>query len=166
MPNEIHVVFHNGSNCDYHFIIKELANEFEGQFECLGENKEKYKTFSVPIEKEVTKIDRDGNESVVTISYKVKFIDSARFMASSLSNLIDDLAEGILKIKCKDCDCFLEYESVKDNLIKYKCLSCNKNYSNKIYEEIKKRFKNTFRKDINKFILLLRSQETLATIII
>ena len=39
------------------------------------------------------------------------------------------------KIKCKDCDCFLEYESVKDNLIKCKCLSCNKDYSNKIDEE-------------------------------
>ena len=40
MPNEIPVVFHNSSTYDYHFIIKELANEFEGQFECLGENKE------------------------------------------------------------------------------------------------------------------------------
>ena len=50
-PNEIPVVFHNGLNYDYLFIIKELANEFEGQFECLGENTEKYKTFSVPIEK-------------------------------------------------------------------------------------------------------------------
>ena len=51
MLNEITVVFHNGSNSDYHFVIKELANEFEGQIECLGESKEKYKTFSVPIEK-------------------------------------------------------------------------------------------------------------------
>ena len=39
VPNEILVVFHNGSNYDYHFIIKELANEFEGQFKCLGEKK-------------------------------------------------------------------------------------------------------------------------------
>ena len=39
VPNEILVVSHNGSNYDYHFIIKELANEFEGQFECLGEKK-------------------------------------------------------------------------------------------------------------------------------
>ena len=54
MPNEIPVVFYNGSNSDYHFIIKELAKLFEGQFECLGENTEKYKTFSVPIEKDVT----------------------------------------------------------------------------------------------------------------
>ena len=80
-------------------------------------------------------------------------------MASSLSNLINNLAEGIHKIECKDCDCFLEYESIKDNLIKYKCLSCNKNYSSKLDEELKIRFKNTFRfsnNDINKFILLLR----------
>ena len=89
VPNENPVVFHNGSNYDYHFIIKELANEFEGQFECHVENTENYKTFSVPIEKEVTKIDKDENESVVTISYKIKFIDSARFMATSLSNLVD-----------------------------------------------------------------------------
>ena len=52
---------------------------------------------------------------------------NARFMASSLSNLVDNLAEEIPKIKYINCDCFLEYESVKDNLIKYKCLSCNRN---------------------------------------
>ena len=69
MPNEIPVVFHNSSNYDYNFIIKELANEFEGQFECLGENTENHNIFSVPIEKEVINIDKDGNESVITISY-------------------------------------------------------------------------------------------------
>ena len=80
-------------------------------------------------------------------------------MASSSSNLADNLTERSHKIKCKDCDCFLEYESVRDKLIKYKCLSCNKDYSNKIDEEFKKRFKSTFKfsnNDINKFILLLR----------
>ena len=44
-------------------------------------------------------------------------------------------------------------------MIEYKCLSCNKDYSNKIDEELKKRFKNTFKfsnNDINTFILLLR----------
>ena len=55
---EFPVVFHNGSKHDYHFIIKELANEIEGQFECLGENKEKCKTFSVPVKKETPKIDK------------------------------------------------------------------------------------------------------------
>ena len=51
VPNEIPVVFHNGSNYDNHFIIKELANEFEGQFVCLGKNTENYKNFSVSIKK-------------------------------------------------------------------------------------------------------------------
>ena len=56
MANEIPVVFHNGSNYDYHFIVEELANEFEEQFEYLGENTEKKKIFSVPVQKEVNKI--------------------------------------------------------------------------------------------------------------
>ena len=82
-------------------------------------------------------------------------------MANSLSNLSDNLIEGTHKIKCKDCHCFLEYESVKDNLIKYKYLSCNENYTNKIDEELKKRFKNTFKfcnnnNSSNKFVLVLR----------
>ena len=33
IPKEIPVVFHNGSTYDYHFIIKELVKEFEGNFE-------------------------------------------------------------------------------------------------------------------------------------
>ena len=44
-------------------------------------------------------------------------------------------------------------------MIKYKCNSRNKKFSNKIDKELKKRFKNTFKfsnNDINKFILLLR----------
>ena len=44
--------FHNGSTYDYHFIIKELAEDFKGEFTCLGENTEKYISFSVPIKKE------------------------------------------------------------------------------------------------------------------
>ena len=50
----------------------------------------------------------------------------ARFMVSPLLNLVDNVAEGIRKIKCKNCDCFPKHESVKDNLIKYKCLFCKK----------------------------------------
>ena len=68
VPIEIPVVCHNGPNCDYHFIIKELVNEFEGQFEYLGKNTEKYKKFSVPIEKEIRKADKDYNEDIINIS--------------------------------------------------------------------------------------------------
>ena len=49
-PKEFFEIFHNNS-AYYQFIIKELAEEFEGQFECLGENTEKYITFPVPIKK-------------------------------------------------------------------------------------------------------------------
>ena len=97
-PKEIPVVFHNGSTYDYHFIIKNLAEEFEGGFECLSENTEKYITFSVPIKKEITK-----NGKIVKISYKIKFIDSYRFMSTSLSKPIDNLSEGLHNGKCKDC---------------------------------------------------------------
>ena len=88
-------MFHNGSTYDYHFIIKELAEEFEGEFEWLGENTEKYITFSVPIKKEITKKYNIGNDKTTKITYKVKFIDSFRFMSSSLSNLFDNLSEGL-----------------------------------------------------------------------
>ena len=89
--NEVPVFPHNDSNNYYHLTIKELAKEFAGQLECLGENTGKYK-------KQVIKIDKDGNERIVTISYKIKLIDSARFMETLLSNLVDNLTEGIHKI--------------------------------------------------------------------
>ena len=88
IPKEIPVVFHNGSTYDYHFIIKELVKEFDGNFEYLGENTEKYITFSVPIKKKIENKD-------IEITYKIKFIDSYRF--------IDNLSEGIHNNKCADC---------------------------------------------------------------
>ena len=102
--------------------------------------------------KRSNKIDKDGNGSVKTISYEIKFTVSARSMVNSFSNLVDNLAEEIHKIKCQDCDCLLEYESVKDDLIKCKCLPCIKVIQNKTFKSIFK-FSNN---DINKFILLLR----------
>ena len=84
IPKEIPVVFHNGSTNDYHFIIKQLARKFKGNFECLRENTEKYITFSVPIKKE--------HDNGKTITYKLKFNDSYRFMQDSLSNLVDNLS--------------------------------------------------------------------------
>ena len=59
MANEILLVFHNGSNYDYYFIIEELAKEVEKQFGYPGEKTEKHNTFSIPIEKEVRNIYKD-----------------------------------------------------------------------------------------------------------
>ena len=40
MLKEIPAVFHNVSKYEYYFIIKELAKDFKGQFDYLGENAE------------------------------------------------------------------------------------------------------------------------------
>ena len=68
MPKKVTVVFHNGWTYHYHFIIKQLPEEFEGQFECL--NKEKYIAFSVPVKKEVP----NGKEEEEDDSKKKKMI--------------------------------------------------------------------------------------------
>ena len=160
------IVFHNQSKYDYHFVIKELPEEFEGQFGCLGENTEKKKcckdTKRVPIEKEIPTIDTNGKEITRTISCRLQFIDSERFMASSLSCLGDNIAEGIRKLKCKyrntdkmikceicgikhkDGDCFLEYTNFRDDLVEYKCLCCGKNYQKQFDENFEKRFLTNF----------------------
>ena len=107
VPKEIPVVFHNSSTYDYHFVIKELVKEFNGNFECLGENTEKYITFSVPLKKKIKNKD-------IEITYKIKFIDSYRFMSSSLSKLADNLSEGIHNNKCVDCNSCLDYIKIKN----------------------------------------------------
>ena len=89
IPKEIPAVFHNGSTYDYHFIIKELVKEFEGNFECSGENTEKYITFSAAIKKKI-------ENKNIEITYKIKFIDSYRFMSMPLSKLIDNLSDVII----------------------------------------------------------------------
>ena len=101
VPKRIPIVFQNGSNYDYHLIKKELAEEFKKQFTCLGENTEKYIIFPVPIGKNVTRINKNGEEVTKNIPYILHFIDSARFMASLLSNPLNNLSEGIHRIKCE-----------------------------------------------------------------
>ena len=98
----------------------------------------------------------DKNEG--GIIYILQFIDSGRVMASSLSNLVNNLSERIRRIKCtfrhdakkcetcvikyEYCDCFLEYINFKDYLIEYKCLCYNKNCKHKFDEKLKERFFN------------------------
>ena len=89
-----------GSKYDYHFIIKELAKAFKKQLNYSEENTDKYLTFSVLIEG-VARINKNGEEIAKTTSYRLHFIDRLKFMASSLSHLVVNLAEGIRKIKFK-----------------------------------------------------------------
>ena len=90
---EIPIAFHNGSNHDYNFTIKKLAEEPEEKSNHFVENTEKYIIFLIPIENEVTRIDKYREGITKTISYRSQFIDYARFKASPLSNLTDNLSE-------------------------------------------------------------------------
>ena len=127
--------------------------EFDGNFECLGENTEKYITFSVPPKKKIKNKD-------IEITYKIKFIDSYRFMSSSLSKLVDNLSEGIHNNKCVDCNSCLDYIKIKNKKkLLLKCFNCNVYYRKKFNKDLIKKLKNTYRfcnNDINKFVSLLR----------
>ena len=154
ISKEIPVVFHNGSTYDYHFIIKNLAEEFEGEFQCLGENTEKYITFLVTIKKKNTKKDK-----TIKISYKIKFIDSYRFMSTLLSKFIDNLSEGLHNDKCKDCMSYLDYMTTQDEQLIFRCFSCKKNYEKNFNKYLIQSFANIYEfcnGNLNKFILLLR----------
>ena len=52
--------------------------------ECLGENTEKYITFSVTIKED---------DNCKQITNKLNFIDSYRFMQNTLSDLVDNLSQ-------------------------------------------------------------------------
>ena len=139
--------------------------EFEGNFEYLGENTEKYITFSVPIKKKIENKDRE-------ITCKIKFIDSYRFMALSLSKLVDNLSEGIHNNKCSDCGSNLDYIKItaerKNEKLILECYNCKQCYKKNFNKELIKRFASTYSfcnndttgssssERITKFILLLK----------
>ena len=137
IPKDTPIIFHNGSTYDYHFIIRELVKEFEGNFECLGENTEKYITFSIPIKKRIENKDME-------ITYKIKFVDSFRFMATSLSKLVDNLTEGIHNDKCINCKSDISYMKAIDETLIFRCFNCKKNYKKEINRELIERFSSSF----------------------
>ena len=93
--------------------------------------------------KEVTQISKNGEKITKTTPRRLTCVDSTRFMASSLLNLVNSFAEGIHESKCKyghydkncetcgvkykDWECCLKYAKIKNNLVEYKCSCCNKN---------------------------------------
>ena len=91
LPKNIPVVFHNGSLYDNHFVIKELAKYFNGYFNCIGENTEKYISFCVTVLKERDTV--NTNEKKKFDAYTLKFIDSIRFIPASLEKHVKNLAE-------------------------------------------------------------------------
>lgn len=90
---------HDVSNYDYHFIIKQLAEEFEKQFECLGENTQgDIHTFSMAIESQ-------RNRKTIKCLIRTRInpnLRSVRFRASSLSSLTDNLVKVLYKGKSNE----------------------------------------------------------------
>ena len=137
-------------------LVNQLAEEFKGELDCIGENMERYITFSTPIKKKCD----DGE----TITYKLRFIDSFRFMSTSLSELADNMS-GIFNSKvCKSCIektkinsecCFV---GLKNNRLIYICKECKEEWKRPINELIKN-FPSVYQfcnNDHNKFVLLLQ----------
>ena len=158
-------IFHNGSTYDYHFVIKKLAEEFEGEFECLGEKTERYVTFSVPLKKE--------NDNGKKITYKLKFIESYRFVSTLLSNLVDSLS-GVYDKECTRCterkrirlNC--EFIGFKNGRLNYKCKECKKSQT-KLTNESIKNFPTLYKfcnGDLNKLFLLLKKIFILTNLLI
>ena len=86
---------------------------------------ENYITFSVPVKKELT--------TGKTVTYKLKFIDSIRFIKTTLSELVDNTSEIFKSEECKSSIerkkinsefCFV---GLKDERLIYKCKECKKN---------------------------------------
>ena len=78
----------------------------------------------MPIKKEITKTDKDDNDKILNISYKIKFIDSFRFMSSPFSNLVDNLPEGRHNVRCIDCKSCLDYMTTKIEQLIFRCFEC------------------------------------------
>ena len=130
-----------------------MAKEFQGPFECIGENNEIYKSFPVLIKKEVIKVGKEGNKAVETISYKIKFIDSMRFMQLRYKNL----SIIYLKFIGKSVEIKTVNLSVS-NKFSYNCKKRRKEQL-KPMNGLFKKFSNTYELcngDINKFISLMR----------
>ena len=146
---DIPLVIHNGSKYDFHFIIKELANEFGIEIHCIPEDKEQYKALSIPVFYKTTE--------EYEIPYNLRFIDSNKFMIGSLDNHINNLSELFvcnclnksaqqIKIKCDDKNIYT------------RCKSCTKRSKQSI-DLLKSKFPNTYhltKGNITKSILLLK----------
>ena len=105
--------------------------------------------FKVPLKKE--------NNYGKLITYKLKFIDSNRFMAASLSSLTDNLSE-INKCKCKNSKEQRMHIKLKKDLLICRCKKCN-NKSYITIDTLKEKFPNTYRfcnKKNDQLLLLLR----------
>ena len=90
IPNYIPVVFHSLAGYDAHLFDRELAKYTTG-IGVIAKNTEDYISFSIKVEVDKY-IDKGGNEHIKEM--ELRFIDSIKFMSSSLDSLVNNLARG------------------------------------------------------------------------
>ena len=130
VPKNTPILIHNAG-------YDTLTEEFKGELDCIGENMGKCITFSVPIKKKC-----DDNK---TITHKLRFIDSFRFMNFLLSDIVYNLSgRSFNSIVCKkwleeeenNSEC--EFDGIKDNILSYKCRECREKWERPIEGLIRK----------------------------
>ena len=133
-----------------------MAEKFKDELNCIGDNMEKYITFSVRVQKYC-----DNGKPV---THKLRFIDSFRFMSNSLSELVDNMSGIFNSIECKSCIEKIKINSeccfvvLKNDRLICKCKECKEEWKRPINELIEN-FPGVYKfcnNDPNKFVLLLR----------
>ena len=104
------MVFHNLSGYDSHLFIKNLGFT-AGNIDCIPNNEEKYISFTKNI---MIGSYMNKKGEIKPISYKLRFIDSFKFMSTSLDTLVNNLPDEAFKIIKR------HYKGDKLNLVKRK----------------------------------------------
>ena len=98
-PKFTPVVFHNLAGYDCHLFVKNLGKT-EGNIKCIPDTDEKYISFSKVIEVDSYIKDEEASTAAakeVKVMHEIRFIDSFKFMASSLDNTVSNLSKDKLK---------------------------------------------------------------------
>ena len=119
----IPVIFHNLSSYDAHLFIKELGKD-TNELGVIAKNREDYITFSTDVVVD-RYMNKDGMMKDKTI--QLRFIDSFKFMGSSLETLTNDLVG--MNGNCASCKEIHELTHIDENYVTHgKCKNCHENY--------------------------------------
>ena len=88
-PKLLPVIFHNLQGYDAHLFIKQLS-KLEGDLNCIPSTEEKYISFSKTIKVGEYK-HKCGN--ILPINFEIRFLDSFKFLQTSLANLVSNLSQ-------------------------------------------------------------------------
>ena len=127
IPSYIPIVFYNLSGYDTHLFIRELGKKFDkGKIDVIAENREKYISFTVDV---VVDKYLDKNAKIKEKKIQLRFIDSMRFMASSLDSLTNNLV-GVNGMPCNLCGEKCEITHIDEDYVAHgKCKKCYSGYS-------------------------------------